>query len=839
MLPTIHLFRTSGADRLAIVSLEPASTPGQWLLRLARGNVRGKLGGTVYGPFPSGVVRDRYEELLAKLEGEGFVRAGREETFSALTSTSAKERARAALRLGWRRDRDAAGLLIAALGSAKRDAPAILDALGMIGDPAAIEVVRPHAERKLLSRRRSAVEALRNLGDVEGLAQARQRGIERLPADVAAALAELRENDVRKENLQPILAVLKEHDTRHRAMIADVLYEADTPATVLVARRLLASIPIHEPHAWRYAKSVYKRAMLRHDAAMFGWLGHQIEQRARVSSGTTAVLKSGFDGETRSTRVFGKKTQGYVRRLGWRYLRRLARWRPDRYADVAAEVLVQYGPGDLRPPKRRVGRFAECYLLCRILFGGGSRFVFDTRSMKVRYASAAAVNPPGPAVREEAFAACWDASPRAYVRLASAAKLPEVLDFAARGLSRHPSAMAGADEKALVGMIGSGHEGLVAIAVAELERRFDPDAPAMPLLMRLVASDEERARELGTRLGERSARAWARKPSAVVKLLIAARGASGAPLAVAAARTLRDADSASRMAVAEAVLAALQSEEPREGAHAPLGELARRALLADLDAMLDTPRLIAMLEQGSTASRALAGSVLGRRPEAFEALGSDRLRALAESELVVLRRAAHGLLEVGVEALRADPSLLFVLAESRWDDTRQAALSMLRDAVGFERLGMDGLIGLADASHPDVRALGRELILRSFDELDAQEVLFKLVEHPARDMRRFAIGLVEEHLEPGFVPLARIEGFVKAVLLDLSPDREVKRRLVAFLEARGLADERQAELVAGWLGQVVRTATVHDFERILAALAAVQVRYPEVGSSVRLVEERA
>src|SRR5690606_27060715 len=165
----------------------------------------------------------------------------------------------------------------------------------------------------------------------------------------------------------------------------------------------------------------------------------------------------------------------------------------------------------------------------------------------------------------------------------------------------------------------------------------------------------------------------------------------------------------------------------------------------------------------------------------------------------------------GVEALRADPSLLFVLAESRWDDTRQAALSMLRDAVGFERLGLDGLIGLSDATHPEVRALGRELILRSFDELDAQEVLFKLVEHPARDMRRFALGLVEQHLKPGFVPLARIEGFAKAVLLDLSPDREVKRRLLAFLEKRGTSDERQAELTAALLSQVVRTATVHDF----------------------------
>ena len=154
----------------------------------------------------------------------------------------------------------------------------------------------------------------------------------------------------------------------------------------------------------------------------------------------------------------------------------------------------------------------------------------------------------------------------------------------------------------------------------------------------------------------------------------------------------------------------------------------------------------------------------------------------------------------------------------------------------FERLGLEGLIGLADATHPDVRALGRALIERSFDELDAQEVLFKLVEHPARDMRRFALGLVEQHLKPGFVPLARIEGFAKAVLLDLSPDREVKRRLLAFLEERGSADERQAELTAALLSQVVRTRTVHDFERILAALAAIQVRHPGVASAVRMLE---
>jgi hypothetical protein len=840
MLPTIHLFRVSGDDRLAIVSVEPAG-PGAWMLRVARGKVRGKLtGGTVYGPYLAASLRPLYEELLAKLEAEGFVRAGRQDTLLALTSSRAAERARAALRLGWRRDRDAVGPLIAALAVAKRDAPAIVDALGMIGDTSALEAVRPFAERQLLSRRRSGVEALRNLGDVEGLAQARQRGLERLPTTVVAALGQLDEHDVRKENLQPLLDALKALDTKERALSADVLYEADTPVAVAAAKRALQSIPLEKPHAWRYAKSVYKRAMLRHDAAMVGWLSHAIEQRARVSTGTKAVLKSGLDGESREMPVFSKKTQGYVRRLGWRYLTRLARWRPDRYADVAAEVLVHYGPEDLRAPKGRLGRFAECYLLARILFGGGTRYAFDSRRLRARYASAAAAKEPPSHVREEAHPELWDARPRAYLRIASAARLPEVLDFAARGLARHPDAVKDAGSKVLLGLLGAGHAGLVAVGLAELERRFEPHKPDVALLRRLLSSEHEPARVAGTRLARECAAWWAVRGRALVELLLAAPGAQGAELASAAAAVLSERDAAVRMGVAEKVLAALRAPEPSEGAHAPLAELARLALLADLDAMLDTKDVIDLVDASSTPVRALAGALLARRPEAFALVGLERLRAWCESELVGVRRAGHALLRGGESALREDPAPLFALAESRWDDTRAAALGVLRDAVGFERLGLEGVIALCDASPPDVRALGRELVVRGFDDaLDPQEVLFKLVEHPARDMRRFALTLIEAHLKPGFVPLARIDGFVKAVLLDLSPDREVKRRLIRFLEARGLSDERQAEVVIALLDAVVRTKTIHDFERVIGALTNVHLAFPAIRSIVRLNEETA
>src|SRR5690606_19056118 len=134
------------------------------------------------------------------------------------------------------------------------------------------------------------------------------------------------------------------------------------------------------------------------------------------------------------------------------------------------------------------------------------------RSMRMRYVSAKSVTPPPPSVREESYPEHWDARPRAYLRLASAARLPEVLDFAAHGLRRHPLVVRDAGLKALLGMLGGDHADVRALALGELERRFDPEAPNLALLRRLLAHEAEAARELGVSFGERSATAWAHRP---------------------------------------------------------------------------------------------------------------------------------------------------------------------------------------------------------------------------------------------------------------------------------------------------------------------------------------
>ncbi|MEM9195085.1 MAG: hypothetical protein AAGF12_38290, partial [Myxococcota bacterium] len=94
--------------------------------------------------------------------------------------------------------------------------------------------------------------------------------------------------------------------------------------------------------------------------------------------------------------------------------------------------------------------------------------------------------------------------------------------------------------------------------------------------------------------------------------------------------------------------------------------------------------------------------------------------------------------------------------------------------------------------------------------------------------------LISEHLRPGVVPLMRIEGFHRACLFDLWPDRALKWGVLSFLLRRGLADEGQAEHVATILDGVLRTRTESDFQRVSEALAQIQTRYPSVQSRLRL-----
>lgn len=837
MATPVRLFRATGADRHAVVSAEPGTQAGSFLVRVARGASADALtAGAVYGPYAEGEVGQAIALAVANLEAEGFaMRAPGWSLVEALGSESPKARARAAQRIGWRRHAPAADALLAAAEAAveagRGEACTLVEALGRLGDARAVPLARELAARKNLSRRRSGVETLRLLEDADGLAETRARGLARLPEAVATHA----EADV---DVSALVAATLADDERRWGRVADVLYALGTQRSVAAARRVLAKMELSAPHGWRYAKSVLRRAMLRRDARTFGFLAYAIERAAVGHGGTVATVRSGRDGKKRSLRIFGPRTSAYVRRATWRYLRDLARWAPEHYPEAAAEVLVRYGEDDAQPPKGLVGRFGHAHLLQRIVHGSSPRLRVNGRTLRVAFTSAAAIEAPAgrwETVREEAFPEVWDAHPTALLRLLARAKLPLVRAFAAAGLARHPALLEGARERDLLRMLDAPPEGsprLASQVVDELVRRHAPGTPPARLVVAVLESRAARTPPVlahGRAWLEATRRDWLADPALTLRLV----GVAPAAFRDAAIALANDALAAApdqRAKLLTPVLARLRDPDASPASLAGAAALARGALRADLAAQTSTVALLGWLGAGPSALQRVAGELLALRQDAMEVLGEERVIALASHEIAAARRAARTLLAASRDLL-AEPGVLFQLVESPWDDTRDFAARRLQE-VPLETLGRDGLVGLCDSSDAGVEALGRELVRRHMETLDAEAMLFRLSEHPSRAMQAFVLELLEAHLREGYVPLSRLEAYFRAVLFDVWPSRPLKWGVLALLEARGFADERQAAFATGLLSAVLRTRTRGDFDRIAGALARLQVAFPALRSEL-------
>ena len=282
---------------LALISSEPASAPERWLLRLATGVSPAELSeGKVFGPYAMDELEPRAQELLARMREHGYIeRHPQLDLLVQLRAPESQRRASAAQALGWRGVQAAVDPLLELAQTANRELSAVLEALSRLGDARAIPLARAQAEKKLLSRRRAGVEALRRLGDAEGLALARAAGMTRIPEAIGALLAQPYESDeLAVSQLQQALLAIP---LRQRGVVLDQLYEFGDAVAVRAVIGAFRS-QFHQPHLWRYCKSVLKRAHWRHDADSVAELSLLIERSSE--RGERAELKSGLDGQYQS-----------------------------------------------------------------------------------------------------------------------------------------------------------------------------------------------------------------------------------------------------------------------------------------------------------------------------------------------------------------------------------------------------------------------------------------------------------------------------------------------------------------------------------------------------------
>jgi hypothetical protein len=831
MLPHLRLFNPDGPDRIAVLRAEPAwSAEERFMLLVSRGASRTKLGKAVLlGPFDSAELESRMKAEAASLRNEGFLPAGLEAMTSALKAGTARTRALSAQRLGWRKEKDAVPALLAAFTVAGFERSSLLDALGLIGDPRALPLARQEAEKKLLSRRRSGVEALRNLGDTEGLAKARTRALERLPEALRQAAAA----DQSGPQIEPALTALPPRDL---GLALDTLYELGTERTAAAVREALTSIDIEAPHVWRYVKSILKRSLLRRDAGVFGLLAYRIERTARKTAGTETELKSGLDGVTRKSPVFRRGTQHYMMRLCWRHLRLLARYEPGLYAATAAEVLVHYRPSDASEPSSLTGSLASCHLFHQILRGRSSRFELVRSSLSFRYRSKKAASPTE--AREESFPELWDSSPRAFVHLLANAHLREVHDFALAAVNRaHRHAIEEADHTDIVAFLSAPHEGTVELGLTELSRRFDPAAPDLGLLRALAADGRPTVRELALQWLEASAAVWSSDAETLISLLGARDAMVRDAVARLASPELAAAEPALRQTLAERFSKVLLLPESVPGAHDGFALVATQALLSELAPLFPLEQLIVLLATGSSGARSVAGALLGWHVEALDSIGLTRLAVLGSHEVASLRESVRSLLRRALSTLKEDPSPLFTLVESSWKDSRDFAIGLLREELA-PSLGTETALGFLDSTRKDVQALGRHLLHRDLDSIDANkktEIVVRLAQHPHGGVRRTAMEILLKQ-PPGEISLGpEILALLRSVLFDVKADRISKKGALSILHSTGVRDEKDARAASALLADFAGTEGKQDFELTITALAAIRLAFPGIPSPLRLL----
>lgn len=827
MIPRpFHGYHPDAADRVALIRVEPAADRDMRLVHVLRGPKRAKLRlMATLGPFSDDDLHIRFAAAVEELRHEGYWPGGVLALLEALDADDSGVRARAALRLGWRRSHEAVDKLLAILPESVDDCCSILDALGMIGDARAVPAVRGYAERKLLSRRRSAVEALRGLGDAEGLQQAQQRAAERLPESLRTLL----DADASAPAIADAFLKL---DAQQQAVALDTLYELDnlheldTVAAVAAVQLVLAKIHFGQAYLWRAVKSVFKRSMLRHDLVTFGQLAHAIELQGRGNKGTSAHVKSGYDGSIRQMPIFSRTTQCYLHGLSWRYLRDLSRYIPEAYAAAAAEAMIHYTDEYLHKHGTHT-----CYLLHQILLGRSKRFSFEARRLRFRVRSHK--KPPG--VREEQLPELWDAHPRAYLRLLAAGRSSEVQAFAVEAIkNRHPQLMREAADAEILAMLGAPHEPTVELALAELDRRFNADKPDWNLLRQMLDDERPLSRTLGQRWLRLTAHLWLNDPERIIDFL-GIQPPNIRALVVELTVSALEHQPALRQTLAERILPILRAPEAFEGAQGGYAAVAGQALAAEFARLVGVSELADWIASRPDTVKVAAGELLRQRGDAVRELGVERVAALAGHELVTVRAAAHALLRSAIPQLRTDPSVLFVLVESDWEDTRTLAFELLRDRIDLAALGLDGLMGLLDSNRTDVQDLGKELSQKQLHSLPADELVFRLVQHPHSNMRQFALDLAVQYLPENSQSLAQLRTFCRSALLDLWPNRRVKQSAFDFLAARGVEDPGQAAIAASILGDIVRTKTRSDAEHALEALVRIKLAQPEVPSTVELL----
>lgn len=347
----------------------------------------------------------------------------------------------------------------------------------------------------------------------------------------------------------------------------------------------------------------------------------------------------------------------------------------------------------------------------------------------------------------------------------------------------------------------------------------------------LLEAADERVQAAGVRL-------FGALPEAVLITqaeLVARFCAAASPLVRGAATPLSARLGSSSAAFSSAFVAAcvdhLFRAEPAEGVHGSLFDLLTVHFPAACDAT-DTSLLVRLATSRSRGGQRFADWALARRDDIQ--LRNEDCLALCRCDSVSLRaRSAHLLEERYATRTLALNELIAALG-TRWDETRGMLISTLRNKVPDDAWLPDQLIGLCDHLHPEVQALGRELLLPRLHGEAPLDYLLPLTEHPAPRMQAFVAQWLRSSLLEDAQLLVRLRPYFLAVLSQVNRGRAAKTQVQTLLRELAQRSETFAAEVATLFERLVVTVAISDRAQYVAGLYEIRARYPAIASGLQV-----
>ncbi|WP_028103055.1 hypothetical protein [Pseudoduganella violaceinigra] len=361
-------------------------------------------------------------------------------------------------------------------------------AIGRCGDRgAAVAMQELHARGRTDAIRRMALQAWLLLADSE----AQQAHATRLMYDWPAAVRSAWE----QQDEQRLLSIAAGDDEWQGMSKTDWLEQLHQVAfSQPMARRvLLAHMKRMRFRAgtFRAVRHIYKAAEMAGDAELFGLIQQRFDTEHHTSGSQWVYVRRAYtkfaeEGTRPDSQVaYGLRTRDYLRRRGWRTLRRLGEDADPSYVTMALGVLAAMDDSDAGQADARRGHFYDRYshwlMFNRLLRAHGDWL--SNRSGTSWY-QPQRIQPDER--RQEAFPELWDAQPRALLSLMQQSRCAGVHAFAARALSDNQEFCAALALDTVRELLRSPFPSTAHFAYLVARRRFEPGVPPTEWLLLLI-----------------------------------------------------------------------------------------------------------------------------------------------------------------------------------------------------------------------------------------------------------------------------------------------------------------------------------------------------------------